>query len=158
MTANISGKGRELGFAVSENKRESNGTDLADILKKNGFSDTLLDNIDEIIYFRELTIDDIRKIMRDDLKTYAETLRKGGKRLSYPDELIEILSEKVDLELGINSALRVLNRYIYNQVIPADDFKDIESVEILVKKKNKREITIESDKDNKKFKIILHIK
>lgn len=158
LTSNISWKEKAIGFARVEEGHKPDRAELIKVLKENGFSDILIDSIDKIILFKALTAEDMGRIMKRDLERYADTLKEQGKKFVYPEELIKLLSEKVDLNFGINSALRVLNRYVYNRIIPYKDLRALKTIEVVIKEKNKEEVVTEHDRTKKRLRIILHIR
>jgi ATP-dependent Clp protease ATP-binding subunit ClpB len=121
MTSNIGSHIiRENLEKVNERNREElfNRTKemVFDLLKKS-IRPEFLNRIDEIIMFRPLTIDEIRDIVRLQLRMVQKTLEKNEIRLTFTDKAVEYFAKLgFDPQFGARPIKRVIQKNMLNEL------------------------------------------
>ena len=91
-------------------------TDIS-ILKKH-FSIELINRFDEIIHFRPLSEDVIKKIIRNELDEIAVSLNESGCTFTYGEDVVRVLAKRSMIKgLGARPILREIHSIIENQII-----------------------------------------
>ncbi len=123
MTSNIGAKlihkGKSIGFVQNEDSEEEyrNLKSLLTEELKKTFNPEFLNRIDEIVVFKPLTKEEMRKILDIMLSKLQERLNKKNIEIILSDEVKEFLLEKgFDVNYGARPLQRVLQKYIENAV------------------------------------------
>lgn len=127
MTGNIGSRrlsdfGQGVGFqlARSESERNTIAKEIIDKELKRTFSPEFINRLDGIIHFNSLGKEDLRKIVRNELKKLSERIRRQGYYITYEPEVEEYLAKNgYDPLYGA----RPLNRLL--QVELEDRFTDL---------------------------------
>ncbi|WP_308533935.1 ATP-dependent Clp protease ATP-binding subunit [uncultured Peptoniphilus sp.] len=129
MTSNIGAsrlvKNNTLGFAMNKEEEKKNEYDkMKDIIwqeLKNTFRPEFLNRIDEVIVFKELGKEEIKKIVRLQLKNFNERLKEMGISALFTDDLIDYLVTKgYDKNYGARPLERIIRNLLEDEI--ADKF------------------------------------
>ena len=112
----ITGKRTAIGFYSGEGERKADHerikTAVLDELKRT-FRPEFLNRVDEIIVFNKLTQEDINKIAHIMLRDVAKRIESMGIKISFSDELVEMLArEGMDEIYGARPLRREIQRRI----------------------------------------------
>jgi len=112
----ITGKRTSIGFYTGEDERKADHERIKaavlDELKRT-FRPEFLNRVDEIIVFNKLTQDDIKKIARIMLEDVAKRIAGMGIKISFTDELVDMLArEGMDEIYGARPLRREIQRRI----------------------------------------------
>lgn len=120
MTSNVGAKqaseqGKPLGFTQSE---EENKRNIIEKQLKKKFAPEFLNRIDKIIYFNQLTDENLEKITILELKKLVDRLKEIGYNLTYDDKVINHISKKAieQKEYGARPILRIIQDEIEDKV------------------------------------------
>ncbi|MEW5807153.1 MAG: AAA family ATPase, partial [Acidobacteriota bacterium] len=123
MTSNI---GTELYFrqmaGYGEGKRLVATVSRSEITKevRKHFSPEFLNRIDEIVFFKTLTADDVKKIAILQLKSLNQKLRSEGKVLTVTEKALDIISrEGYSYEFGARNLGRIIREMVLDRVAQA---------------------------------------
>lgn len=119
MTSNVGAKKaaneKGIGFVVDDslNKR-----DIIEKELKNKFPPEFINRIDEIVYFNNLTDDNLKDIIRLELKNLSEKLEKIGNSLTYGDETIDYVFDIISKqrEYGARPIIRTVQNEFENRI------------------------------------------
>lgn len=133
MTSNVGAsrlvKNNTLGFAMNKEEEKKNEYDkMKDIIwqeLKNTFRPEFLNRIDEVIVFKELDKEEIKKIVRLQLKDFNERLKEMGISALFTDDLIDYLVTKgYDKNYGARPLERTIRNLLEDEI--ADKFLEEE--------------------------------
>ncbi|NIO16759.1 MAG: AAA domain-containing protein [Deltaproteobacteria bacterium] len=103
---------KPLGFDVGDANYESVKKSVINLVEER-FSPEFINRIDDVIVFRFLPMEEVRKIAEMYLKTIKKTMAEYGKDLQYSDESLGFLSE---IGFSIKYGARFLKRTIDEKV------------------------------------------
>lgn len=116
MTSNAGTTLRANGFGFSSDGYKAMESRVKDALKET-FRPEFLNRLDEIIVFKELSRDELKRIivlMLDEVRTDAE---QQGISISFTDELIEFILEKgYDPKYGARPLRRTIQKYVEDKL------------------------------------------
>ena len=133
MTSNVGAKqaseqGKPLGFTQNENDNKRN---IIEKQLKKKFAPEFLNRIDKIIYFNQLTDENLEKITVLELNKLVDRLKEIGYNLTYDDKVINHISKKAiqQKEYGARPILRIIQDDIEDKVtdiiLSNENIKDI---------------------------------
>lgn len=124
-----------LGF-TSEN--HSNKKDIIEKELKNKFSPEFINRLDEIVYFNNLTENNLKEIIKLELDKLNLRLKKLNMSLSFNEDVINKLFSLVetDKEYGARPILRIIQKEIENKITDLIIFNDYENHEFVVSVNN----------------------
>ncbi len=119
MTSNIGShlfrKMGSIGFTVEEKSILEDYKDKIQKALREFFKPEFLNRIDEIIIFRPLTKNDLRKIVEIQLEKVKQRVREKGIDIEFSDEVKELLIEKgFDEVYGARPLQRAIRKYVLN--------------------------------------------
>jgi len=153
MTSNIGTKQiketKHLGFSIKEEK-ELDYSELEKLLKdefKKVVSPEFLNRIDEIIVFRPLNKEDLKKIIEVMLRDLRERLKEKYITIKVSDRLKEFLvNQSYDPEFGARPLRRAIRKYIEEPVSDAIIKGEIkENSDVLIDLNDNNEIVFRTD-------------
>lgn len=120
MTSNLGirqiSENKQVGFSREEDTPEKNRKIIQDELKK-FFSPELLNRLDEILIFENLTTEDIREIVRLQLAEVVARAKLLGMKLDYTDSLVAKIAEDGWSKIyGAREIRRIITQNIENLV------------------------------------------
>ena len=125
MTSNVGTKkaqefGQSIGF-VSDDK-----TNIEEIIKKemkNKFAPEFINRLDSIVYFKNLTIENLTDICRLELNKLVNRISEIGYNIEYDQTIVDNIVEKCQkhIEYGARPIIRIIQ----------DDVEDVITNEIL---------------------------
>ena len=147
MTSNIGMKevnsmGKNLGFqtmtkSINDEKRTQ---DIIDKALKNKFKPEFLNRIDETIVFKDLSEDDINKIIHLEIKNLEERLNELNFKLKVSQDAISFLAKNgYDENYGARPLSRTIQRYVEDQIadeILSGNIKEGETINVTLDKEN----------------------
>lgn len=120
MTSNIGAKqsaelGKGMGFVNDENSNKQN------IIKKElrkTFTPEFINRIDQIVYFNQLTNDNLKNIIILELKKLNKRLNELSLSIDFNDDVINFLLDKAikDKDLGARPIIRLIQDYIEDNI------------------------------------------
>lgn len=142
MTSNIGSylfrKMGSIGFGDSSNEPMEDYKDKIQKTLRDFFKPEFLNRIDEIIIFRPLTKEDLRKIVDIQLRKVQQRLMEKEIEVEFTDEIKEILIEKgFDEVYGARPLQRAIQKYILNPLsekIISKQIKDGQKIILDIKK------------------------
>lgn len=159
MTSNIGVKelsqfGTSLGFqtATAIANEDERAKSIIEKALKNKFKPEFLNRIDEAIIFNKLKMEDIQKIIYNEIEKLETRIGEAGYKIKINKAAIEFLAkEGYDEKYGARPLARVIQRYIEDPVadeIISGNVKDGDVIKITFDKV-KNQIVIKSDKITK---------
>ncbi|GIW66074.1 MAG: chaperone protein ClpB [Candidatus Parcubacteria bacterium] len=148
MTSNIGSyyfrKIGSLGFEKNETNEIENQQDKVLKSLKDFFKPEFINRIDEIIIFKPLTKESLRKIVDIQLNKVANNLIKKGMKIEFSEEIKNYLIEKgFDPEYGARPLQRMIQKIILNPLAEKIIMNKIkEGQKILLKLKSNKELEI----------------
>jgi len=132
MTSNIGSylfrKMGSIGFSDETKEPMEDYKDKIQKALRDFFKPEFLNRIDEIIIFRPLSKDDLRKIVDIQLNKVKQRLEEKGIEVEFSDEVKELLIEKgFDEVYGARPLQRAIQKYILNPLAEKIISKKIES-------------------------------
>ncbi len=112
MTSNIAS---DLITSLNGTREEKLNRILPELLKF--FRPEFINRIDEIVLFNRLSLDEIKKIVKLELKELEENLREKGITLNLTDDALNYLAEKgYSQEFGARPLKRLIQREVVNEI------------------------------------------
>lgn len=119
LTSNVGAKDaaneKPLGFVTDNNL---NKRDIIEKELKNKFPPEFLNRLDEIVYFNSLTDDNLKDIVKLELKKLSGRLEKIGYSVEYSDNVVDYIFKKIEpeKEYGARPIARAIQREIENKI------------------------------------------
>ena len=119
LTSNVGAKNaaneKPLGFITDDT---SNKRDIIEKELKNKFPPEFLNRLDEIVYFNSLTDDNLKDIVKLELKKLSDRLEKIGYSVEYSDNVVDYIFKKIEpeKEYGARPIARAIQREIENKI------------------------------------------
>ena len=119
MTSNIGAQKatneKSIGFSVNEN---SNKRDIIEKEMKNKFSPEFINRLDEIVYFNNLTNENLKNIIQLELNKTKTKIQEIGNDFSYDNSVVDYIFSIVEKnkEYGARPILRTIQREIENRI------------------------------------------
>ena len=135
MTSNVGAKRaaneKPLGFNVDVN---SDKRDVIEKELKNKFPPEFLNRLDEIVYFNSLSDDNLKSIIKLELKKLSQRLSNIKCSLSYTDDVVDYLFKKIEpeKEYGARPIGRAIRKDIENKITDIILENDYDSKEFLI--------------------------
>lgn len=163
LTSNVgtkkAGQHKALGFAATEDDSVKHGIIEKEI--KNKFPPEFINRLDEIVYFNNLEEDNLKEIIKLEMKKLEDRVKNVGYSISYTDEIIDFLLGKIkdEKEYGARPIIRTIRDNIENKItdLIIDNFNPnvifsmtVDGDEIKVEER----INIVFDKESNVYKII----
>lgn len=163
LTSNVgtkkAGQHKALGFAATEDDSVKHGIIEKEI--KNKFPPEFINRLDEIVYFNNLEEDNLKEIIKLEMKKLEDRVKNVGYSISYTDEIIDFLLSKIkdEKEYGARPIIRTIRDNIENKItdLIIDNFNPnvifsmtVDGDEIKVEER----INIVFDKESNVYKII----
>lgn len=163
LTSNVgtkkAGQHKALGFAATEDDSVKHGIIEKEI--KNKFPPEFINRLDEIVYFNNLEEDNLKEIIKLEMKKLEHRVKNVGYPISYTDEIIDFLLGKIkdEKEYGARPIIRTIRDNIENKItdLIIDNFNPnvifsitVDGDEIKVEER----INVVFDKENNVYKII----
>ena len=120
MTSNVGSRelkdfGQDVGFSTSATAagKDKKTQKILDTALKNQFPPEFLNRIDDTIFFNSINEDDVKKIIRLELKKLLERVGSMGLNVSITDEAIDFLArEGWDANYGARPLKRAIQKYV----------------------------------------------
>ena len=120
MTSNVGTKqasemGKGIGFTDDNGNHERN---IVEKTLKKTFTPEFLNRLDQIVYFNSLTDDNLKNIVRIELKKFINRLNEIEFNFEYDDEVIDYLHKLAikEKEYGARPILRLIQNHIEDEV------------------------------------------
>lgn len=146
LTSNVGAKRAQsenaIGFDVNENE---NKKDIIEKELKNKFSPEFINRLDEIVYFNQLSDENLHDIVKLELNKLVERVNGIGHTISYDEKVVEHvfkIAEK-DKKYGARPIGRVIQREVENKVTDVLLETEDEHITLNVSVNSNDEITIE---------------
>lgn len=120
LTSNVgtkkAGQHKALGFAATEDDSVKHGIIEKEI--KNKFPPEFINRLDEIVYFNNLEEDNLKEIIKLEMKKLEDRVKNVGYSISYTDEIIDFLLGKIkdEKEYGARPIIRTIRDNIENKI------------------------------------------
>lgn len=163
LTSNVgtkkAGQHKALGFAATEDDSVKHGIIEKEI--KDKFPPEFINRLDEIVYFNNLGEDNLREIIKLEMKKLEDRVKNVGYSISYDDNVIDFLLNRIkdEKEYGARPIIRTIRDNIENKItdLIIDNFNPnvifsitVDGDEIKVEER----INIVFDKENNVYKIV----
>ena len=120
MTSNVGSRelkdfGQDVGFSTSATAagKDKKAQKILDTALKNQFPPEFLNRIDDTIFFNSITEEDVKKIIRLELKKLLERVGSMGLNVSITDEAIDFLArEGWDANYGARPLKRAIQKHV----------------------------------------------
>lgn len=132
MTSNVGAKRaaneKTLGFEVDKNASKK---DVIEKELKNRFPPEFLNRLDDIVYFNELSDDNLKEIIRLEIRKLSENVKNLGFSLVFNEDVVDKLFEEIgdEKEYGARPIVRIIRKEIENKItdmILENDYKEKE--------------------------------
>lgn len=120
LTSNVgtkkAGQHKALGFTATEDDSVKHGIIEKEI--KNKFPPEFINRLDEIVYFNNLEEDNLKEIIKLEMKKLEDRVKNVGYSISYTDEIIDFLLGKIkdEKEYGARPIIRTIRDNIENKI------------------------------------------
>lgn len=120
LTSNVGTKrasiDKGVGFNVNEDEKYKS---VLEKELKDKFSPEFLNRLDEIVYFNSLTNENLREIIKIELKNTTNRFNNSGYTLSYDENTVEYILDIVskEKEYGARPILRTIQKEIENKIV-----------------------------------------
>ena len=163
LTSNVgtkkAGQHKALGFAAIEDDSVKHGIIEKEI--KDKFPPEFINRLDEIVYFNNLDENNLKEIIKLEMKKLEDRVKNVGYSISYEDNVIDFLLNKIkdEKEYGARPIIRSIRDNIENKItdLIIDNFDPnvmfyitVENDEIKIEER----INIVFDKENNVYKIV----
>lgn len=163
LTSNVgtkkAGQHKALGFVATEDSSVKHGIIEKEI--KDKFPPEFINRLDEIVYFNNLDEDNLREIIKLEMKKLEDRVKNVGYSISYDDNVIDFLLNKIkdEKEYGARPIIRTIRDNIENKItdLIIDNFNQNVIFSIIVDEneiKIEERINIVFDKENNVYKIV----
>lgn len=163
LTSNVgtkkAGQHKALGFAATEDSSVKHGIIEKEI--KDKFPPEFINRLDEIVYFNNLDEDNLKEIIKLEMKKLEDRVKNVGYSISYDDNVIDFLLNKIkdDKEYGARPIIRTIRDNIENKItdLIIDNFNPNVIFSITVdgdEIKVEETVNIVFDKENNVYKIV----
>ena len=126
----------QMGYGGGEDGVDVSRSSLLKTLKR-FFSPEFLNRIDEIVWFRNLDREHIKRIIELQLREVRENLEKQGKELAIADEVLEyIIEDGYSREYGARNISRTLKRILLEKISKKsleDGWDDAQTIDCYMK-------------------------
>lgn len=132
MTSNVGAKQaaneKTLGFEVDKNISKK---DVIEKELKNRFPPEFLNRLDDIVYFNALSDDNLKEIIRLEIRKLSENVKNLGFSLTFNEDAVDKLFEEIgdEKEYGARPIVRIIRKEIENKItdmILENDYKEKE--------------------------------
>lgn len=109
MTSNVgTKKSQDFGQNIGFTKSESRTQDIINKEIKNTFSPEFINRLDQIIFFNDLTKDNLHEIVKLEINKLNNRIKEIGYNLSYTDNVVNYITEmcEKDKQYGARPILR----------------------------------------------------
>lgn len=120
MTSNIGAKkasefGHKIGFLSNE---EDNKKSIIEKEMKGKFTPEFLNRIDKIVYFNNLSDNDLKKITKLEINKFVERVNSIGYNVTYTDNIVEYISQKAikKKEYGARPIIRLVQNELEDKL------------------------------------------
>jgi ATP-dependent clp protease, ATP-binding subunit len=120
MTSNIGAKkasefGHKIGFLSNE---EDNKKSIIEKEMKGKFTPEFLNRIDKIVYFNNLSDNDLKKITKLEINKFVERVNSIGYNVTYTDNVVEYISQKAikKKEYGARPIIRLVQNELEDKL------------------------------------------
>lgn len=120
MTSNIGAKkasefGHKIGFLSNE---EDNKKSIIEKEMKGKFTPEFLNRIDKIVYFNNLSDNDLKKITKLEINKFVERVNSIGYNVTYTDNVVEYISKKAikKKEYGARPIIRLVQNELEDKL------------------------------------------
>lgn len=120
MTSNIGAKkasefGHKIGFLSNE---EDNKKSIIEKEMKGKFTPEFLNRIDKIVYFNNLSDNDLKKITKLEINKFVERVNSIGYKVTYTDNIVEYISQKAikKKEYGARPIIRLVQNELEDKL------------------------------------------
>lgn len=120
MTSNIGAKkasefGHKIGFLSNE---EDNKKSIIEKEMKSKFTPEFLNRIDKIVYFNNLSDNDLKKITKLEINKFVERVNSIGYNVTYTDNIVEYISQKAikKKEYGARPIIRLVQNELEDKL------------------------------------------
>ena len=120
MTSNVGTKqasemGKGIGFA---NNKQSNERAIIEKSLKKTFTPEFLNRLDQIVYFNSLSDDNLKEIVKLEIKKFIKRLNEIDFNLTYSDEVVDFLHSLAlkEKEYGARPILRLIQNHIEDEI------------------------------------------
>ena len=120
MTSNIGAKkasefGHKIGFLSNE---EDNKKSIIEKEMKGKFTPEFLNRIDKIVYFNNLSDNDLKKITKLEINKFVERVKSIGYNVTYTDNIVEYISQKAikKKEYGARPIIRLVQNELEDKL------------------------------------------
>lgn len=112
----LAGQHKSLGFVSNEDEKVKHNIITKEL--KNKFPPEFLNRLDEIVYFNNLTNDNLREIIRLELVHLSDRVKNIGYLMYYDDKVVDYLLEivKKEKEYGARPVIRTIRDNIENKI------------------------------------------
>lgn len=162
LTSNVgtkkAGQHKSFGFESKETDDVKHGIIQKEL--KDKFPPEFINRLDEIVYFNNLDEDNLREIIKLEMKKFEERVKNIGYTVSYNDKVIDFLLSKIkdEKEYGARPIIRTIRDNIENKVtdLIIDNYDPKVIFDITVdddKIKVEETLNIVFDKENNVYKL-----
>lgn len=163
LTSNVgtkkAGQHKALGFAATEDSSVKHGIIEKEI--KDKFPPEFINRLDEIVYFNNLDEDNLKEIIKLEMKKLEDRVKNVGYSISYDDNVIDFLLNRIkdEKEYGARPIIRTIRDNIENKItdLIIDNFNPNVIFSITVdgdEIKVEETVNIVFDKENNVYKIV----
>lgn len=163
LTSNVgtkkAGQHKALGFAATEDDSVKHGIIEKEI--KDKFPPEFINRLDEIVYFNNLDEDNLKEIIKLEMKKLEDRVKNVGYSISYDDNVIDFLLNRIkgEKEYGARPIIRTIRDNIENKItdLIIDNFNPNVIFSITVdgdEIKVEETVNIVFDKENNVYKIV----
>jgi ATP-dependent Clp protease ATP-binding subunit ClpC len=163
LTSNVgtkkAGQHKALGFAATEDDSVKHGIIEKEI--KDKFPPEFINRLDEIVYFNNLDEDNLKEIIKLEMKKLEDRVKNVGYSISYKDDVVDFLLKKIkdEKEYGARPIIRTIRDNIENKItdLIIDNFNPNVIFSITVngdEVKVEETVNIVFDKENNVYKIV----